>query len=355
MSRVAGVDLGTMFFQVAEKSSEGKIVLKNIRNAFVELEASEENKATLSQNDWQYVEDDNHFYIIGEDALRVARMFPGKVELRRPLQDGVLNKGETKKLLVLRTLIARSLGQAPDDKSVVCACISSPSADDSPDSTYHKARITGMLKQLGWNVKIIEEGHAVVLSERPVVVDSDGKESPYSGIGISFGAGRCNCVLAYKGLSVVGMSVARSGDWLDKMVAEATDADVSKIIGIKEKKLDFTNIDEDDDVIFALNTYYTALIQYVFNHFARKFSQVKSEFDAPLDVILAGGTSMPKGFCSKVKEVVSELDLPFKINEVRHSDDARNSVVKGCLVKALLTQKGIESGKEDKKLNDIIG
>ena len=81
--------------------------------------------------------------------------------------------------------------------------------DGSLDNTFHKARLTGIYQNFGWNVKMIEEGLAVVLSERPTIVDSDGNESPYSGIGLSVGAGRSNCVLAYKGLQVLGMSCAR--------------------------------------------------------------------------------------------------------------------------------------------------
>ena len=35
MSKAVGVDVGTMFFQVAENDSDGKLSLKEIRNAFV--------------------------------------------------------------------------------------------------------------------------------------------------------------------------------------------------------------------------------------------------------------------------------------------------------------------------------
>ena len=54
-SKVFGIDAGTMFFQTAENGKEGKIIFKEIRNAFVELEASEDIEQVLEQNDWQYV------------------------------------------------------------------------------------------------------------------------------------------------------------------------------------------------------------------------------------------------------------------------------------------------------------
>jgi len=97
-SKAIGWDPGTMFFQVAEKNG-ADIDINIIRNAFVEMEATDDIEQVLAQNKWQYISDSKKFYIIGEDSLKVAKMFPGKIELRRPMQDGVLNKGEDKKML----------------------------------------------------------------------------------------------------------------------------------------------------------------------------------------------------------------------------------------------------------------
>lgn len=345
MSKAIALDPGTMFFQSAEKKEDGSISYKEIRNAFVELEVSEDTDQVLSQNDWQYVSDGKNYFIIGEDSMRVARMFPGKVELRRPMQDGVLNKNEDKKMLVLAKMIESSIGKAPDKKSLVCTCVSSEPVDGSSDNTFHKARLEGMIKRLGWNLKVIEEGHAVILSERPVLIEKDGTEVPYTGLGISFGAGRVNCVLAYRGLQVIGMSASRSGDFIDKKVFEQTDTPISQITNIKETKLDFDNLDYDNDVIFALDAYYDNMLQYIFKNFSSKFLEVKSQFDAPIDIVVAGGTSMPKGFINKMKRVIESLDLPFEIKEIRRAKDPRNSVVSGCLVQATISQKKLE--KED--------
>ena len=56
---------------------------------------------------------------------------------------------------------------------------------------------------------------------------------------------------------------------------------------------------------------------------------------------------MPKGFTDKVKTVVAEMDLPFKIKEVRRAKDPRNAVVNGCLAQALVSQKRLK--KENKE------
>jgi hypothetical protein len=353
-NRTVAVDCGTAFFQTAEMDKDKKVNVKTIRNAFVELEKTDEIEDILKQNQWQYVKDKDRYYVIGEDSLRVAKMFPGKVELRRPLQTGVFNKGEDQKVLIVSELINSTIGKAPTNKSVVCTCISSPSVDGSPDSTFHKARLSGILSNFGWNVKVIEEGMAVILSERPTVIDNEGKEIPYSGLGISLGAGRTNCVLAYKGLQILGMSVGRGGDFIDQKVAEQTDTPISQVMSKKEKELDFSNINFDDDVIFALNAYYESLIEYIFNHFSKKFMEVKSELDSPLDVIVAGGNSMPKGFCLKIEEVIRKLKLPFRIKEIKAAKSQRNAVVLGCLAMAKITQSKLDKESTD-DLDKILG
>jgi hypothetical protein len=357
-SKVFGVDVGTMFFQVAEPDPANKdnTLFKTTRNAFVEMNDSDDQEETLKSNNWQYIKDGKTFYVIGEDAMKVANMFP-TVELRRPLASGVLNQGEEKKMLVLTELVKRSIGRAPSPDSVVCTCVSSPSADESPDSAFHRSRLQGIFASLGWHVKVIDEAYAVILSEKPTAT-FEGVEVPYSGIGVSFGAGRVNMVMAWQGKQIdgLGMSCARSGDWVDNRVAEATGDPLSQITRTKEKKLDFTNPDPDDDRVGALIVYYQEMIRYDFNRFAAKIRAMpkKPNFEAPLEIVVAGGTSMPKGFCQMLEEEVGGLDLPFEIKGVRHASDPRNAVVKGCLLQALVTQKKLQQDK-DKALEESLG
>lgn len=350
--RAVACDVGTMFFQTAEFNTSNEIESKTIRNAFVELEKTDGTNDMLKQNGFQYVQDEKNVYVIGEDAIRFARMLPGKVELRRPLQDGVLNAGEDMKMLVLNEMVRSLVGKAPDNKSVVCTCVSSPPVDGAPDNTFHERRLKGMFENQGWHVvvdekgKLVQEALAVILAENPKAVDDTGAVLPYTGIGLSFGAGRVNAVLAYKGVTAVGMSCARSGDWIDREVAGQINQPIAKVTAYKEKNLNFDTIEENivegkdvSDMDFALDAYYEAMLKYVFDHFARKFASVQSDFDMPLEIVAAGGTSMPTGFIGKLRRVLNGLTLPFKIKEVRHAKDPRNTVVNGLLLRAKIAQK----------------
>ena len=326
---------------------------KTIRNVFVELSSFENDdiEQILKQNNWEYVVDNNHYFVTGEDSLKIARLFP-EIKIRRPMQNGVLNKGEDKKMLIMASMIERAIGKAEDENSVVCYCVSSPVVDSNDfDNTFHKNRLEGMIKRLGFIPKCVDEGIGVLFSERPVVTTKEGEEVPYSGLSISWGAGRTNAVLAYRGLQILGMSCNRGGDYIDKMVVQNTDAPISKVIHIKENKLDFNSLDYDDDIIFALSVYYQNLIEYVFKNFAKKFKENKSTFDFPIPIVIAGGTAMPPGFRDKVAEVVSKLDLPFEVGNITISKDPRNSVVKGLLTQAIISQKKLKEKKIDEMLN----
>jgi hypothetical protein len=140
------------------------------------------------------------------------------------------------------------------------------------------------------------------------------------------------------------MSVSRSGDWIDKQVSSQTGAPISQILRKKEFDLDFENLNEDDDIIFGLSTYYDVMLKHVFGLFAKKFVEVKTEFDMPLDIVVAGGTSMPNGFENRVSSVISGMTLPFKIGSIKKSQDPRNSVVLGLLVQAGISQRKLDKG-----------
>ncbi len=351
-SRIVAADPGTFFFQVAEKNEKGEIEIKTMRNSFVELENYDidDIEEILKQNKWQYVTDKKHYYIIGDDSLKVSLLFPG-VTLRRPMQDGVLNKGEDKKMLVMAKMIEELIGgKSLDENSLVCFCTSGRSIDNEVDDKFHRARLKGMFERLGWKTKRIDEGLAVVLSERPTMIEKDKTEVPYTGIGISFGAGKVNVTLAYKGLPIVSISSTRAGDYVDKMVAENTDLSLSQITHVKETKLDFNNIDYEDDCLFCLDVYYQNMIEYTMSNIAKEFKKVKSQFSGPIDIILAGGTSNPPGFVDKVKKVINTLDLPFKIKSIKVSKNPLTSVVKGLLIQAIISQKKLIKDDIEKDL-----
>ena len=352
MDKIISCDLGTAFLQSAEKNKDGEIEFKTVRNAFVELESRhgiDDIESILKQNKWQYVTDGKRYFVVGEDSVRVARLFPDII-IRRPMQDGVLNKDEDKKMLIMASMIENLAGKAPTKDSLVCFCVSSEAVDGALDSVFHKNRIDSMFKRLGWKTKVIEEGMSIILSEAPSITTRDGEKVPYSGLAISLGAGRANAVLAYRGLQILGMSCGKAGDEIDKKVSEQTGIPVSQVSYIKENKLDFSAIDFEDDVIFALDCYYSNILEYIFRNFSKKFKKIKSQFEGKIPIIFAGGTSNPPGFVEKAKKVIDTLDLPFEIGNIKVSKNPLTAVVKGLLIQAIISQKKLIKDDIEKDL-----
>ena len=62
------------------------------------------------------------------------------------------------------------------------------------------------------------------------------------------------------------------------------------------------------------------------------------QFDEPVEVVTAGGTSLVKGFVQVFAEELRKVDFPLKIASVRGADDPMTSVVRGTLIAAALEE-----------------
>ena len=54
----------------------------------------------------------------------------------------------------------------------------------------------------------------------------------------------------------------------------------------------------------------------------------------PITVILSGGTSLPRGFANRFKQILDQLKLPMPVGSVRMASQPLRSVAKGALVAA---------------------
>ena len=60
----------------------------------------------------------------------------------------------------------------------------------------------------------------------------------------------------------------------------------------------------------------------------------KARTQNAVDIIIAGGTSLPVGFDSLFKTVVEQAKLPIQVGEIVRPKDALFSVARGCLIAA---------------------
>lgn len=355
-----GIDLGTMFLvksEIDDLVSQPTFTME--RNVFLQAVSGEDTEDILKENNWSYVKIDNDFYILGEDAMKLKNLLTVNSktdseivmtqvgELRRPMKDGLLNTSEEKlSIAIIQQIIKNLLGKPRKKDEVLCFCAPADPVDTQKNTLiFHRTMLSSFLSGLGYSVDCVPEALAIIFAERPVAEDPDEGEVPFSGIGISAGSGMANVVFAWKKMPLIAYSTSRGGDWIDKEAAKVAGVNVSAITRFKESKLDLNKIDLSDMRQAALSIYYENMIEYTIKTFAEKFNSLDTKIESPLEIVLAGGTASVPGFVDKFKQVISNIDLPFKVKEIRLADNPLYTVSKGCLVKAM----SIENKKESKE------
>ncbi len=331
------IDIGTCFIVGAEMR-DGREVFTVERDAFYSMPREDFAEQMLDEAGAKYLVRGKNIYVVGEDALRYC-MLTGKQEhFRRPMAKGLLNPGEEEAISMLE-LIVEGIAGKPNFPGEVIA-VTSPAApiEEDMDTAFHRIVIERLLTRLGYDVRILNEALAIIYAENPHV-EVNGDIVPFTGVGISFGAGMTNLVVSWRAKQLFEISCARGGDWIDQKVAGVRGLPIGRVTAIKEKQLDLNNIDTKDSAQVALEIYYEDLIKFTLEQFNEYFRQSQSMIDQPLEIVVAGGTSTVPGFIDKFNRVLAEVSLPVPVKGVRHANEALRTVAAGALVAAMSFEK----------------
>jgi hypothetical protein len=328
-----GLDVGTMHLCCSRSDSDD---IKITRNVFLKVERDDVSLTQLSSI--SYVEGaDGELFIIGSDAFEFANIFGQEVS--RPMEKGLISPKEISAIDVLSLMLKDLIGNTKD-KEVYCSySIPAESIDEERSITYHENVFARILNGLGVNHTSVNEAMAIVYSEC-------AKEN-FSGIGISFGAGMANVAIAYKGIEALKFSTARAGDWIDRQVAKDLDMVPNRVTNIKEKYMKLSGDvtvknKKTKRVLEALFYYHKALIDYTVKKIAKEFEdKVDIEIDDSIPIVISGGTTLPDGFLSLFKTVISASDLPFDVSEIRLAKNPLTCVSNGLLVRTMADVKGM--------------
>ena len=327
-----GLDVGTCNLVAAEENEKGEVELRPKRNVFIDVPIDAYTKNMLTRLNVPYVVQGKKMYVLGEAAFELANVLNRNT--RRPMADGLISPKEQDALPVMKLLIGSILGQPRAANEVCFYSVPGDPIDSDLSVAYHRDLFDAVLKSLGYKPNHIIEGHAVTFAELA--------EEDFTGIGISCGGGMFNICVAYKSMPALYFSTARSGDWVDKNVANVLGIKPAKAALIKEKGVDLMkpkNREED-----AISIYYRNLIKYNVTNIAERFRAAENmpSFGDPISVVFSGGTSMAINFIELVKAVFKEIDFPIPVKEVRMAKDPFNATAKGALVAAQLEMSSQE-------------
>jgi actin-like ATPase involved in cell morphogenesis len=271
-------------------------------------------------------------YALGEAAVNMAYTMT-QLELKRPMKDGCVNPKEQDAFQIMNIMVHSLLDDVKNDKEILCYCIPANAINEETDADYHRKLVEAIFKayksEAGWTVdaRPINEGMALVYAEL--------KEKMFTGVGVSCGAGMVNVAFSLFGAPVFTFALVNSGDWIDKQAAKATGETIA-FINKQKTKIDLgkepTNLVER-----AIKTQYELMIEKTVVGIKKGLENNKeknAKLDAPVDFIVAGGTSSPPGFDKLFEKLLREAKLPVEVGKVIRPADPLFSVARGCLIAA---------------------
>ena len=320
-----GLDVGTSKILVARHTGRGLEASVEV-NAFIPLPYSRITEKILLQNKVHYYQDNGHFYVYGNSAEKFASLF--NAETRRPMSRGLINPHEPSALTLIKVIIQGLVKKSKSGEELICFSVPGAPVESPSDLIYHEEFLKNYLTELGYRVKSINEGQAVVFSELE-------KES-FTGIGVSAGGGMCNVCLAFLSVPVLSFSMTKAGDYIDRSVGSVTGESATRVKMIKEASLDLSR-KPSDKVEEALHIYYDDVIKALVTNLNEAFGKASNvpKLDRAVPVVLAGGTARPKGFRERFETALKESKCPIEVSEVRLSPRPMQATAAGALVAAV--------------------
>lgn len=327
-----GFDCGTFNLCVAKRQDDGSIGVNKEINAFITMET--ENKFVFNMmkaNNVPLVDLGDKAYVMGEAAINMSYAI-NTIPLKRPMAHGCVNSKEKDAFEIMSIMIHGLVGQIEENKTILYYSVPSNAVNQETDADYH-----GKVLQSIFNAYESDKG--LKLDARPInealaVVYAELASKAYTGFGISCGGGMVNVCYAMYGAPIFSFAVVNSGDWIDRQAAAATGETIT-FINREKMKVDLAQ-EPKTAVERAIKAQYQIMIEKTIagikEGLEKSAKSVRSE--NPIDVVVAGGTSMAKGFHKIFETALKQQELPIKIGDVIQPADPLYSVVKGCLLAA---------------------
>lgn len=327
-----GFDCGTYNLVCCTRDANNNFQHKREVNAFLEVKLDDRFVFNMMKNSGvPLIERDSVAYALGEAAVHMAYTM-SDMELKRPMMSGCVNPKEKDAYEIMNIMIHSLLEGAKHDKETLYFSIPSNAINEETDADYH-----AKILQAIFNAYESDEGFKVnahPINEGLALIYAELASKAYTGIGISFGAGMVNLCFAIYGAPVFQFALVNSGDWIDKMAAKATHESPT-FINQEKMKINLS-VPSTTLVERAIQTQYRIMIEKTVQGIKKGMleSGKKARADKGIDVVIAGGTSMPSGFDLMFKEVITQANLPVAIGTIVRPVDPLYSVARGCLIAA---------------------
>ncbi len=319
-----GLDVGTSRICLAQRNGED-FQFRTQLNAFVTLPYSRITESVLKKEGVPHAVQGAEIVVHGNESEKFADLMD--IDTRRTMTRGVLSSTEPESLNMIRQIIGSLAGPAKE-KQKLCYTVPAATLGAEENLTYHEATLRQILVELGYEVKSINEGLAVIYAEL--------ESTNYTGVGISCGGGLCNVCLSYLSIPVLSFSVPKAGDYIDSSAAAMTGERATRIRMMKEDTFHLNGY-FTDKVQQAIGVYYDDMIHNLVSGMkeALKSARKMPKMNRPLPLVLSGGTTLPSGFRDRFEKILAEEDFPLAVSEIRMAADPLHTSARGALVAAM--------------------
>lgn len=327
-----GFDCGTYNLVCCSRDKERNFSYKREVNAFLELPL--ENRFVFNMMKTAgvpLIEREKVAYALGEAAVNMTYTMSA-LELKRPMIHGCVNPKEKDAFQIMSIMMHSLIDNVKKDGEVLYYCVPSNAINQDTDADYHQRILDAIFKAYRNETGYKVDAHPI--NEALALVYAELSQKAFTGIAMSFGGGMINVCYAMYGNPAFKFAIVNSGDWIDRQAAKATGESIS-FINKEKTKIDLTK-QPANLVERAIHTQYRLMIEHTVTGLKQGFSDVTKTVrtDAPVDVVIAGGTSSPNGFGELFRETISQADLPIKIGTIIKPSDPLYSVSRGCLLAA---------------------
>lgn len=325
-----GLDVGTSFIVLSQEKNE-KIEYKDFRDAFYVIKPTTPVAIKMIEKGLAgktFIKDnDGSFILLGKDAIEKA--IERNDNAKRPMSKGVVSAKEKDAKRILAFILKEVVGSPSEPLEKLVFCVPAQPVDvedDDFDVGYHEDTIKAVLNEVGYDSRAINEAEALCYAE---LADEE-----YTGISVSAGSGMHNICIMLNGEPTVLFSTTKSGDWIDRMSSIATGESETIVQAEKESGEFAIGEQNNNPILSAVSSYYERLIDYTTKQLSEALRNHSSlpKFKTPLTIVVAGGTSLAKGYVETFENKLKENNFPLPIKVVKHSSDPLHSVSKGCLI-----------------------
>jgi len=323
-SGTIGLDVGTSRI-VTARQIDNEIKYDTQLNAFVAIPYSKMTENVLRKEGVPHTVDGGEILVHGNESEKFADLL--NKDTRRTMTRGVLNADEPENVRLIREITQTLTGKAEKGQKIYFTVPAAPLGAEG-DLTYHETTLRQILTDLGFEVRCVNEGLAVVYAEL--------ESSNYTGIGISCGGGLCNICFSYLSVPILSFSIPKAGDFIDASSASVTGERPNRIRIQKEQSF-FINGHFENKLHQVLSVYYDDMIQTLVAELRNAFQSARNlpRLSRPIPLVLSGGTAMPKGFRDRFETVLRASNFPVELSEIRTAADPLTTTAKGALVAAL--------------------